>query len=83
MAIFQFNIRDKCGLVLDDEGIELPDIVAAAREAVRSASEFLTEASSPTDMAFEITDETGRLVLIVPIADRRNLLSEDDLTLAS
>ena len=83
MAIFQFHIRDQHGLVLDEDGIELPNALSAAREALRSAQEFFRDASAPTNMTFEITDETGRLVLAIPI--RRLAMSSDeaDLALAS
>ncbi len=83
MAIFQFHIRDQHGLVLDEDGIELPDAIAAAKEAIRSANEFFEEASTPTNMAFEITDEAGRLVLIVPVRNHATRSDEADLALAS
>jgi hypothetical protein len=83
MAIFQFHIRDQHGLVLDEEGVELPDAVAAVREAIRSADEFFAEASTPTNMSFEITDEAGRLVLIVPLRNQATRSDEADLALAS
>ena len=83
MAIFQFHIRDQHGLVHDEDGIELPDAVAAVREAIRSADEFFAEASTSTDMTFEITDEAGRLVLTIPICDPSVGAAECDLALAS
>ena len=67
MPIFQFHIRDAYGLVVDDEGIELPDLTAVLREAVNSSDEFLAEARAPTDMLFEVTDEADRIVLVLPI----------------
>ena len=83
MAIFRFHIRDQHGLVLDEDGIELPDALAAAREALRSAQEFFRDASAPTNMTFEITDETGRLVLAIPIRRLASSSDEADLALAS
>ena len=83
MAIFRFHIRDQHGLVLDEEGIELPDALAAAREALRSAQEFFRDASAPTSMTFEITDETGQLVLAIPIRNHATSSDEADLALAS
>jgi hypothetical protein len=83
MAIFQFHIRDQLGLVLDEDGIELPDALAAAKEAIRSAQEFFKDASTPADMAFEITDEVGRLVLVVPIRNHATGSEEAGLELAS
>ena len=54
MAIYQFHIRDQHGLILDEDGVELPNALAAVREALRGASEFFADASAPTDMMFEI-----------------------------
>ncbi len=83
MAIYQFHIRDQHGLILDEDGMELPNVLAALREAMRSADEFLNDASAPTDMAFEITDEAGRLVLTLPIRTYAARADEDDIALAS
>ncbi len=77
MSIFQFHIRDQNGLVLDEDGIELPDTLAAAQEAIQSVKEFIGEASPPTDMVIEVTDEAGRLVLIVPVRDQCRLSDEE------
>jgi hypothetical protein len=83
MAIYQFHIRDQHGLILDEDGIELPNTLAAVREALRSASEFFADASAPTDMMFEITDEVGRLVLALPIRNFAAPADEDYIALAS
>ena len=83
MPIYQFHIRDQQGLILDEDGTELPDVLAALREAMKSANEFLTDASAPTDMAFEITDEAGRLVLTLPIRTYAARAHEDHIALAS
>ena len=83
MAIFRFHIRDQHGLVLDEDGVELPDALAAAREALRSAQEFFRDASTPTNMTFENTDETGRLVLAIPIRNHAAGSDEGVLALAS
>ncbi len=82
MAIHQFHIRDQHGLILDEDGVELPNALAAVREALRSASEFFADASAPTDMMFEITDEVGRLVLTLPIRSFA-ASADDDIALAS
>lgn len=67
MPIFQFHVRDAYGLVVDDDGVDLPDLAAVLEEAIVSSGEFLAEASAPTDMLFEITDESDRVVLVLPI----------------
>ncbi|HEX2552120.1 MAG TPA: hypothetical protein VHL98_00365 [Microvirga sp.] len=69
MPIFQFHVRDPHGLIVDDEGIDLPDLAAVLREALASSDEFLAEAAAPTDMLFEVTDEADRVVLVLPIRD--------------
>ncbi len=83
MPIYQFHIRDQYGLIVDEDGIELPDALAAAREAMRSVSEFYADASAQTDMAFEITDEAGSLVLALPIRNDAASAHKTDLALAS
>jgi hypothetical protein len=76
MPIFQFHVRDPFGLIVDEEGIELPDLAAVLREAIACSGEFLAEASAPTDMLFEITDEADRIVLMLPIRPYPETVSE-------
>ncbi len=83
MAIYQFHIRDQHGLILDEDGMELPNVLAAVQEAMRSADEFLNQAAVPADMAFEITDEAGHLVLTLQIRTYAARADEDDIALAS
>ncbi len=83
MRIYQFHIRDQHGLILDEDGVELPDVLAAFREAVRSANEFFADASASTDMIFEITDEAGHLVVALPIRNYAARADGDDISLAS
>ncbi len=68
MGFYRFHIRDAFGLIEDQEGTELPDLYAALAEALRSTHEFLADGSSTHGMQFEIADDTGRVVLKVPIA---------------
>ncbi len=68
MGLYRFHVRDALGLLEDEEGTPLPDLHAALAEALRSAQEFLAEASATAGMQFEISDETGRVVLMVPIS---------------
>ncbi len=67
LGIYRFHVRDALGLVEDNDGTELPDLYAALAEALRSAHEFLAEASATLGMQFEIADPTGQVVLKVPI----------------
>ena len=53
----------------DAEGVELPDLASALREALRSAREFRSEGVAPCSMRFEIADSSGQVVLTVPIQE--------------
>jgi hypothetical protein len=68
LGLYHFHVRDSFGLVEDQEGAELPGLNAALAGALRSAEEFLAEASPTPGMQFEITDSTGCVVLKVAIA---------------
>ena len=83
MPVYQFHIRNNHSLVVDEDGINLPDVEAAAREAIHSAHEFFAEVSWPTDMVFEVTDEAGRLVFTYPISAHHAPADEECLALAS
>jgi hypothetical protein len=67
MGLYRFHVRDAAGLVLDEEGTELPDLPAAFAEALRCTRELMEEAFVSAGMQLEIADETGRIVLMVPI----------------
>ncbi len=69
MCIYRFHVRDALGLVEDEEGVDLPDLLAALKEALHSTREFLAEAVALDGMQFEIADATGRIVFKVPIQD--------------
>ena len=70
MPLYHFHLRDAFGLVEDDEGLDLPDLTSALREALRSAREFSSDAEPVSSMRFEIADEAGRVVLNVPLQIR-------------
>jgi len=59
-------------IVPDDEGVDLPDLSAAQREAILAARELLAEAIKSgrpeVPEAFVIADEAGRPLGIVPLA---------------
>ncbi len=67
MPLYRFHLRDAFGLVKDEDGIDLPDLASAFREALRSAREFGRDAEPASAMRFEIADEAGRVVLNVPL----------------
>jgi hypothetical protein len=76
MLRFFFHVRDESEFTRDDEGQLFPDLKAARAEALR-AIEVLTADLPPDfaerDIAFEITDERGPIVLTLPLrpAERR------------
>ena len=70
MPHYRFHLRDDLGLVEDEEGIDLPDLASALKEALQSAREFRTDAEAASAMRFEIADEAGHVVLQVPLQIR-------------
>ena len=68
MARYFFHIRDEDRLVRDEEGMELPNLDAARKEAVVSAHSIVAEAiggDEPLDhVAIEIWDETQLLDVV-------------------
>lgn len=73
---YHFHIRDPRGLILDEEGSELPDITAARHEARASACDLITEDLRSQlcvqDRQIEIADAAGRVLETMPV---RNVLN--------
>lgn len=72
MGRFYFHLREGGELIIDEDGEDLSDEVAARRAAEKAAREILTEAIRVGERApdaFVITDEQGREVDIVRLAD--------------
>lgn len=69
MPVYYFHVRDGGKIMRDPEGLELPDI-DSVREVVRnSILSVLRENQTDKlsyDSEFQIDDERGRTVLIVP-----------------
>jgi hypothetical protein len=72
MGRFYFRLREDGELIPDEEGIDLPDLSAARREAIAAARELLAEAIKDgkpnVPEAFVIADEAGRELDTVPLA---------------
>jgi len=72
MGRFYFHLRAGDQIVPDDEGVDLPNLSAAQREAILAARELLAEAIKSgrpeVPEAFVIADEAGRPLGIVPLA---------------
>jgi hypothetical protein len=66
-----FHVRDRRGLIRDDEGSELPDLAAAQIEAWLSARDFAMEdlkRGGPVLIReIEIEDEKGRVLGTMPV----------------
>jgi hypothetical protein len=73
MARFYINFRKGDLLVIDDEGIELPNIEAARDWAIASARDLVSEAikynGDITVQAVVITDEDGQEVMTIVMRD--------------
>ena len=75
MARYFFHLRDGDTLLPDDgEGREFPNLVAVRLEAIESARDILSEAAlsgtaGSLHQQIEVTDESGRTVLTMPIGN--------------
>ena len=72
MGRFYFHLRTDGQLMPDEEGVDLPDLSAAQREAIAAARELLAEAIKDgkpnVPEAFVIADEEGREIDTVLLA---------------
>jgi hypothetical protein len=66
MAHFWFHVRHAEGRLLDEEGMDLPNLRAVCEEIMRSSRELQWEDLNLTDVRFEVTDVTGRIVVSLP-----------------
>lgn len=70
MCTYYFHVRDANGFVKDEDGIDLPDVTSALKEALQSARQCRAEGDFVlTSPSFEIADDTGRTVLVIPIPE--------------
>jgi hypothetical protein len=72
MQHFYFHFRVGDRLIADEEGEDLPSLLVAQREAMRTARELLAEAikSGRPEIpdVVVIADETGRELCTIPLA---------------
>jgi hypothetical protein len=70
MARYYFHFKSGDKARTDDDGVDLPDISAAAREAEQAARELLAEAiearKPDVPEAVVVTDESGTEVYSLP-----------------
>jgi hypothetical protein len=73
MPRFHFHFWEHGVLLEDPEGQELSDLDRARNQAILAAREIMSEklaaGRSPDHSRFEIADEAGKVVLIVPFTD--------------
>ena len=65
-----YNIKMGSELILDEEGSQHPDMEEVRAEAVEAARELMAEAirvgKDVSHQVFEIADDTGKTVAVVP-----------------
>jgi hypothetical protein len=73
MPRFHMHIRHADELIEDGEGEEFPSLVEARTEAVKAARELMAaqiaSGKKPKHSSFEIADESGRVVLVMPFEE--------------
>lgn len=66
MSRYYFDLRDQDGLVIDDEGVELPDVDAVEKEALQAlidaAREALVRPVKARETAIEVRDDVGHVM---------------------
>jgi hypothetical protein len=76
MPKFYFHIRDDAGLIPDEEGMELPDIDAARKEAETGAREILADAlrahKEVDGKRIEIANQSGEVLDSFKVRDLLN-----------
>jgi hypothetical protein len=65
MPRYYFNVRQGDSFVPDLDGLEFPDLATALANGTVGIKEALSE-ESLEGAVFEITDEAGKVVLVVP-----------------
>ena len=66
-----FHVRDKEGIVADEEGSELPNLVAARQEARECAKDFVVDVlrggPSVVSRHIDISDAAGTILETLPL----------------
>jgi hypothetical protein len=73
MTRYHFNIRDRQGLVLDEEGSSYRILSEALTEAKASArdlvKQLLDNRTVLLEQCIEVTDDSGRLLAALPVVE--------------
>ncbi|MDA9405236.1 DUF6894 family protein [Bradyrhizobium sp. CCBAU 45389] len=68
MARYYFDLRDKDGLVVDEEGSEIADMEGVEREASRAMADAARESfqrpTKPGEASIEIRDDFGPVMRV-------------------
>lgn len=68
---YYLNVRTDDGLIVDDEGVELPDLGDVMEEARQAARDIVADrvkhGDRVDDGVFEILDQAGMIVMTIPI----------------
>jgi predicted regulator of Ras-like GTPase activity (Roadblock/LC7/MglB family) len=67
MSRYYLNLWDGDLFEEDQEGTELPDVAAARAEALRFASEIVSELQTPERVRIEIANEDGSVLCMIAI----------------
>jgi hypothetical protein len=72
MPRYFFHVQDTAGvIVIDEEGIELPNVDAARREAILGLRDILVERLNSGELVpgqtFIVSDDRDRVVAVVPV----------------
>lgn len=73
MPRYYFNVHDNLGLI-DDEGVELPDLDVAVREAVRMAGSLLKDSGHQMPLgstwSLEVADDSNPAIFRIDVQVR-------------
>jgi hypothetical protein len=73
MPLYFFDEIAADQVIEDDEGVELPDLDAARREAIKSAREQIAESAKAgfdvLDWKFRVLDRDRRIVFTLPFRE--------------
>ena len=77
MPVLFLHVRDGSDLISDPDGSWFPDVVSAKSEAIHGARELMSQSiicggHLGIDRRFEIADQEGNIVAIVPFREAVN-----------
>jgi hypothetical protein len=81
MPVFLFHLRDGVDRTLDPEGMELPDMDAAKREALRAARDVTAHEAIggklDLNLRIDVEDENGTIVYSLAFRDAFEIVPPD------